>query len=69
MVEAVSLGVAGLFSKDLLPKFFDSVDRVIDAIDDAKGHTLSKEARQNRRMERTMRNLAKLDSLMDAPAA
>lgn len=69
MVEAVSLGVAGLFSKDLLPKFFDSVEKIIDKIDDAKGQAQSKEQRRRTKVDRTMRELTKLNTILGAPVA
>ena len=63
-VEAVSLGVAGIFVKDLLPKFFERVDGVISRIDAAKGmEEKTKEEVRRQNLERSMQNMAKLEHL------
>ncbi len=64
-VEAVSLGVGGLLSKELLPDFFKKVDEIIDKIDEAQGDEgKTQEARKQTSAERSVRNLGALNKLL-----
>jgi len=68
-VEAVSLGVAGIFVKDLLPKFFERVDGVISKIEESKGaEATTKEETKRQNLERSMQNMAKLEHLFSRHA-
>jgi len=69
MVEAVSLGVGGLFTKDLLPKFFDRVDKVIGQLEEAQAETgKSKGEKRRAAADKSIKELSKLNVILGAPS-